>query len=490
MTKTPEPTLASAIHQYDDIADVVIIGFGIAGACAALEARRENADVLVLERASGGGGASALSAGIFYFGGGTSVQHAVGIEDSPDEMYKFLMASTGAPDAKLVRRYCDESVAHFDWLEAQGIPFKRSYYKDKSVVAPTDDCLASTGNEKVWPYADIAKPAPRGHKVAQEGNGGGALAMNALVAKCESEGVRISNDTRVTTLIRDEASRIVGVTAKRDGNQITIRARRGVILAAGGFGMNKAYVETWCPDFPSTGVEPIGIPNNDGSALDLALSMGAATQAMSGTIATASFYPPAKLIKGILINQRGERFVAEDAYHGRTAEFIAEQPGGIAYLILDSETFDYPENARAAHRLVDGFESVQEMEAALELPEGSLVSTLQMYNASAKDGQDSLYHKHADWVQPLVHAPFAAFEVGYNNSLYHFLTLGGIQTNAEAEVLDAQGQVIPGFYAAGACASSIPQDGKGYASGLSLGPGSYFGRVAGKNAARSIDNES
>jgi len=55
-------------------------------------------------------------------------------------------------------------------------------------------------------------------------------------------------------------------------------------------------------------------------------------------------------------------------------------------------------------------------------------------------------------------------------------------------VLDTQGQVIPGFYAAGACASSIPQDGKGYASGLSLGPGSYFGRVAGKNAARSLKN--
>ena len=67
MTKTPEPTLASAIHQYDDIADVVIIGFGIAGACGALEARRENADVLVLERASGGGGASALSAHFLHW---------------------------------------------------------------------------------------------------------------------------------------------------------------------------------------------------------------------------------------------------------------------------------------------------------------------------------------------------------------------------------------------------------------------------------------
>ncbi len=253
--------------------------------------------------------------------------------------------------------------------------------------------------------------------------------------------------------------------------------------------MNAQYMKTWIPDFPATGVAPICIPNNDGSALELGLSAGAAVQAMSGTIVTASFYPPAQLIKGILVNTLGERFVAEDSYHGRTAEFIAEQPDHKAWLILDAGTFAYPENTRAGHRLVDGFETIGDMEAGLDLPQGSLQRTMAVYNKAAATGQDPLWHKHPDWVEPLDRAPFAAFEVGYDNSLYHFLTLGGIRTNSEAEVVDPSGRVIPGFFAAGACVSSIPQNGKGYASGLSLGPGSYFGRVAGANAAKVTLNE-
>jgi succinate dehydrogenase/fumarate reductase flavoprotein subunit len=308
--------------------------------------------------------------------------------------------------------------------------------------------------------------------------------MNALIERCLEAGVRVEVDSRVTALVRDSAGRIVGVQVKQVDGQKCFRARRGVVLAAGGFGMNAGYMKAWVPDFPETGVAPIGIPNNDGSALELGLSAGAALQAMSGTIATASFYPPAKLIKGILVNTLGERFVAEDSYHGRTAEFIAEQPDHRGWLILDAETFAYPENARAGHRLVDGFETIAAMEAGLGLPEGSLQGTMAVYNKAAATGQDPLWHKHPDWVEPLDRPPFAAFEVGYDTALFHYLTLGGIRTNSEAEVIDTAGRVIPGFYAAGACVSSIPQNGKGYASGLSLGPGSYFGRVAGGNAAK------
>jgi len=489
MAKIAELLQAEHVPKWHLTADVVIIGFGIAGACAALEARRAGADVLVIERASGGGGASSLSAGIFYLGGGTSVQKAVGYDDTPDDMFKFLMASTGAPDATMVRRFCDAAATHFDWLEAQGVPFERTYHKDKSVVAPTSECLATTGNEKVWPYYTFANPVPRGHKVAKTGDGGGAIAMNALIGQCVKEGVRIEVDSRVNALVRDAAGRICGARVRQTGGELLCCARRGVVLAAGGFGMNADYMKEWVPDFPTVGVAPIGIPNNDGSALELGLSAGAAVQAMAGTIATASFYPPAKLIKGILVNTLGERFVAEDSYHGRTAEFIAEQPGHRAWLILDAETFDYPENTRAAHRLVDGFETIVDMEAGLGLPAGSLQKTMSVYNKAAATGQDPLWHKHQDWVEPLNRPPFAAFEVGYDNSLYHFLTLGGIRTNAEAEVIDTAGKIIPGFFAAGACVSSIPQNGKGYASGLSLGPGSYFGRIAGFNAAKATLND-
>ena len=123
MSQPPEIIRASHIERWSDTADVIVVGMGIAGACAALEARRAGADVLVIERASGGGGASALSSGIFYLGGGTAVQQAAGYADTPQAMYDFLMASGISPDAEIVRTFCDGCVAHFDWLEAQGVPF-------------------------------------------------------------------------------------------------------------------------------------------------------------------------------------------------------------------------------------------------------------------------------------------------------------------------------------------------------------------------------
>ena len=121
MSHPPEIIRASSIEGWSDTADVIVVGMGIAGACAALEARRAGADVLVIERAGDGGGASALSSGIFYLGGGTAVQKAADYEDTPEAMYDFLMANGISPDAEIVRAFCDNCVAHFDWLEAQGV---------------------------------------------------------------------------------------------------------------------------------------------------------------------------------------------------------------------------------------------------------------------------------------------------------------------------------------------------------------------------------
>jgi len=121
--KASEVQPASGIERFDLDADVVVVGLGCAGACAAIEASDAGAEVIVLERASGGGGTTAQSGGILYLGGGTPVQKACGFEDSADEMYVFLMAACGpAADAEKVRLFCDESVDHFHWLEGLGVP--------------------------------------------------------------------------------------------------------------------------------------------------------------------------------------------------------------------------------------------------------------------------------------------------------------------------------------------------------------------------------
>ena len=137
------------------------------------------------------------------------------------------------------------------------------------------------------------------------------------------------------------------------------------------------------------------------------------------------------------------------------------------------------------------FVNVGELEAGLHLPPGALVSTVEHYNAAALAGHDPDFMKHPDWLKPLDRGPYAAFDISFNRSIYLFMTLGGLKVNADAQVLGMSGQPIDGLYAAGACVAHIPRSGKSYASGMRLGPGSYFGRVAGRHlmSTESLPND-
>lgn len=453
----------------------------MAGTCAALEAHRAGADVLVIERASGGGGASATSEGIFYLGGGTALQTDCGYVDDPDEMFKFMRASTSTPDDVRLRAFCDGSVEHFAWLEAEGVPFQRRSFKGKAVSLRSGEGLLTTGNEKIWPYFEQANPVPRGHQTeASPERGGGAAAMAALLARFAEENLPALYDTRVTGLVVDDDGRVAGVRARALGQELLIEARQGVILAAGSFNLNEEMTRTHLPIVSRHG-RPLGIPTNDGAGIQLGETVGAVTEGMDGVIATASIYPPADLIKGIVINKEGRRFVAEDVYHGRLAYFIERQPDSAAYLIVDSEIFAYP--AQGTHKLIDGWETIQEMELGLGVPQGSLVATLDEYNRDAAAGDDTQFHKRPEWLKPLTAGPYAAFDLSFSSSTYAYISLGGLRTNVEGQALDGAGAPIPGLYAVGACAAHFPMNGGEYASGMSLGPGSYFGRRAGRHAA-------
>ena len=174
-TREAGPPVRSAgeIARWDDEADVVIAGLGCAGACAALEARAAGADVLVLERAALGGGTSALSGGLVYLGGGTPVQKQTGFEDSPEQMFAYLMAACGpGVDEAKIRLFCERSVEHFHWLVARGVPFKASFHPESGTEPPTDDGLIFSGSEAAHPFAALARPAPRGHHPQKEGRGG------------------------------------------------------------------------------------------------------------------------------------------------------------------------------------------------------------------------------------------------------------------------------------------------------------------------------
>ncbi|MBB3039169.1 FAD-binding protein [Hoyosella altamirensis] len=481
-TDIPDLMSTTDVPEWGDAADVIVVGFGVAGACAAIAAAETGADVLLVERATASGGTTALCAGQIYLGGGTPVQEATGIIDDVAEMIRYIEAVTPEPDSEKIRLYCEGSVAHFSWLESLGVPFERSFYAGKAVYQPGTEGLMWTGNELTWPFREQAKPAPRGHKVAAPGETGGAELMRILTKHIESLPIRVQYETTVRNLVADEDGHVAGVHVRRLSDGPAFLRAGSVVLAAGGFVVNTEMIAAYTPRLAS-GFMPLGTPGDDGLGIRLGQSAGGVPIHMEGAFMTAAFYPPPQMLNGIIVNEAGHRFVAEDSYHGRTAGAVLAQPNARAYLILDAETTAWPEIPLAP--FIDGWESIDEMELALGIPPGNLATTLDDYNASAAKGDDPDFHKHPDWLKPLDAGPWAAFDLSLGKASYVGFTLGGLRTSPDGEVLTAGGPV-PGLYAAGACASNIAQDCSGYASGTCVGEGSFFGRRAGRHAAASV----
>jgi succinate dehydrogenase/fumarate reductase flavoprotein subunit len=475
-----QPVRLGTIEAWDDEADVLVVGYGGAGACAAIESARSSAETLVLERASGGGGTTAMAGGYLYLGGGTRVQRACGFEDSPENFLRYLDASADDPDPEKFRQYAEESVAHFEWLESLGVPFKDSIWAGRTNQTQTDDCLLWSGNEKVWPFNEIAQPMPRGHKVAAEGDAGPLLFARLHEAAMKA-GARIEYDTRVLTLVLDDDGSVVGLIARQAGQNRAIRARRGVVLCAGGYAMNEAMFKRHIPRL-SGRVIPIGNPYDDGEGLRMGLGARGAGVHLSDYHITLPFYPPSDLTFGIFVNGQGQRFVAEDSYHGRIAEIASRQQAGTVYLIVDEPSYGLPE--------LDGFElaavgeTIAELESALALPRDSLVQSVEFYNRHAAHGEDPLLRKQSAWLRPIQDAPFAAIECSFGKAPYMAFSLGGLWTRASGEVLSEDGQVIEGLYAAGRNSCGIARSAEGYASGTCIGDATFFGRRAGAAAAR------
>jgi succinate dehydrogenase/fumarate reductase flavoprotein subunit len=491
-TDIPTTFSADDLSSWSDDVDVVVIGFGIGGGCAAVSAAAAGARVLVLERAAAAGGTTSLAGGHFYLGGGTAVQQATGHPDSAEEMYKYLVAVSRQPDHEKIRAYCDGSVEHFNWLEDLGFQFERSYVAGKVVVPAGTEGLSYTGNEKVWPFCEKATPAPRGHSVPVPGElGGAAMVIDLLVKRADDLGVQIRYETGATNLVLDADGAVVGVAWKHFAETGAVRAK-SVIIAAGGFAMNPEMVAEHTPALGQPRrtkhhglVAPyiLGNPNDDGLGLRMGVSAGGVAENMNEKFITAAAYPPEILLTGVIVNKEGKRFVAEDSYHSRTSAFVLEQPEQTAYLIVDEAHTEMP--AMPLIRFLDGYETIAELETALDIPAGNVAATLDRYNEFAAKGQDPDFHKQPEYLAPQNNGPWAVFDLSLGRAMYSGFTMGGLAVTVDGQVLREDGTTIAGLYAVGACASNIAQDGKGYASGTQLGEGSFFGRRAGTHAAAS-----
>ena len=464
--------------------DVAVVGFGGAGGCAAIEAADRGAQVTIFEVASASGGSTALSSAEIYMGGGgTRVQRACGYDDTTEALFEYLKLCQGEiGDEEKIRLYAEGSSEHFEWIVGLGVPYKDSEHKEKAIVALTDDCLLYTGNEKAWPFRNVAPPCPRGHNLEVEGDNGGPLFMDIVTRQVESHGVQIEYNARGLRLISDEAGAIHGLVVRIDNEERNIRARRGVILCSGGFAMNSEMWRHYSPEVAKR-AHPIGNPFDDGAGIRMGQGAGGATLHMNQSFVTIPFYPPATHTFGILVNSQGQRFINEDVYHARIAinNLRQLQTGDKVYLIIGEKHWKQPN--MLGGEVVTAGDSIEEIAEEIGLPVDNLAHTFHHYNEHAARGEDPLFHKQSDWLEPIEPVIAAVDITPGEHGLYVGFTLGGLETRPTGEVLTMDGDVIPGLYAAGRATCGMPRTAEGYGSGMSVGDVTFFGRQAGRQAA-------
>jgi len=370
------------------------------------------------------------------------------------------------------------------------VPYRRAAILDRVVVPQTDESLLFTGNERAWPFTGVAEPVPRGHVPSKEGDEGGRIFMRALMSAVEAEGVRVQADARALALLQDDAGRVRGVVARIDGRECLIEATRGVILTAGGFVMNRQVLRQHCAHTLAFG-EPYGNPWDMGDGIQMGVAAGGNAINMDQCFVSLAFYPPAKLTYGILVNNAGQRYINEDAYLARLGHYSGLQDKAQVYLLVQSEDFALPFYLDPPPPLAATGETIEEVEREAGLPEGALQATVAHYNRYAAAGENPLFHKASGWLKPLTGPPYALIslrpgDVNYPLGGDHgwlIFTLGGPDTAITGEVLTASGANIPGLYAAGRTTAGLPRTAKGYASGMSVGDATFFGRLAGRQAA-------
>ncbi|MBV8124870.1 MAG: FAD-binding protein, partial [Paucibacter sp.] len=442
-------------------------------------------------------------------------------------------------DATL-QRFCDESAAHLQWLEAQGARFASTMPAYKTSY-PTDGYyLYYSGSEAVPAFqTGAAKAAPRGHRVVAKGQSGAAF-FAALRASTLKNGARTLTQSSVRRLVRDKRSgRILGAEVWRlpAGHEKTqrhaqldaqiakwrlyqpgrahkarceqariekgwaqpqfVRARRAVVLSTGGFIFNPDLVHRHAPRYDK-GL-PIGSAGCDGSGLRLGQSVGGVAQGLGNVSGWRFITPPSVWCKGLVVNAFGERFCNEQVYGARLGHEMMEHQGGKAWLVLDRQltwqalrqclfgrlwAFQSLPALATMLKVARKAKSLERLALQMGVAAATLKSQVEQANAAARGECEDAFGKSADMRHAFGKGPYLAIDISIGQKLFPLatLTLGGLRVNElTGHVLDAQGRDIPGLFAAGRTAIGLASS--HYVSGLSLADCVFSGRRAGRVAA-------
>lgn len=525
-------------EAWDATADVVVVGFGAAGACAALEARAAGADVLAVDRFSGGG-ASVLSGGVVYAGGGTSIQRAAGVDDTAEAMYEYLRLEVGdAVSEETLRRFCKGSPDMIEWLAARGVPFEPALCPYKTSYPSNQHYLYYSGSEAAGGFRDAAAPAARGHRAKGAGTSGKQL-FGPLAAAAREAGVTVRRQTTVRGVVRAGDGRVVGVECaslagapawvrrwhavlagysakpglyvpalrkvlqrgvdaleRRYARPLRIAARSGVVLAAGGFVANRAMLREHAPAYRA-GLA-LGTAGDDGAGIRMGVEVGAATAKLDRVSAWRFISPPSAFLGSMLVSETGERIVDESRYGAALGHAMVTEHDGKGWLLVDARLVKeargqlrgqtvWFQRLQTEYLLRRGRYSGATPEQAAEragVDPAGLRTTLDAHNVAARGGDADPAGKPGEFVRVLDTPPYSLLDISVKPSVAYpcpMLTLGGLTVDERTGVvLGTGGEPVPGLYAAGRSAVGLCSN--SYVSGLSLADCVFSGRRAGEAA--------
>lgn len=469
LKKVPAKTVTKTGETIEKETDVVVIGAGGAGLAAAVSAHQNGAEVIVLEKMPKVGGNTIIS-GAAYNAVDPKRQQLQGIEDSVDKHFQQTYEGgdkLGKPE--LIRILVENAYPALEWLESMGMEF-------------TDEVFTVLGG--LW---------PRAHKPVEPlGTGYIKTYMNYID---NNSGIEVLLNTRATELIK-ENDRVVGVKAETPEGNLIVRARNGVVLATGGFSANVEMREEYNKIWPSLkNLKTTNHPGATGDGIAMAKAVGAnlidmeqiqllpmgdpETGSLSGNIEQA-------VENRIFVNKQGKRFVDEGARRDVMTQALFEQEDAFMWVILDSKNYPTGDVKNNFNETIDELvaagraykaDTLEDLAKQIGVDPDNLVEAVNKFNEAVETGgPDEFGRTLFQW--KIDTPPFYA---GARVPTVHH-TMGGVEINEKAQVLDVNGNVIPGLYAAGEVTGGI--HGSNRLGGNALADITVFGRIAGENAAK------
>ncbi|MDO4670829.1 MAG: flavocytochrome c [Aerococcus sp.] len=439
--------------------DVVIVGGGSAGLNAALVVKDAGYMPIVVEKMPKIGGNS-LKSSSGMNASETIFQQQQGIVDSNQAFYEeTLQGGHGSNDVELLEYFVTHSAQAIEWLKRQGM---------------TLDNLTLLGGM-------TTKRTHRPH----DGSAIGGYLMHRLYERAVENKIPIWTNARVSELLVDERGAIRGVNVieKDQVAPKTVEAPT-VILASGGFGANREWIGRYRPeikDYVTT-----NSPGNVGDGIRLAEHIGAATVDMAEIQVHPTVHQESRILigeavrgeGGILVNQWGERFVNELTTRDVVSQAIVKQPNQRAYLVFDATVVKKAPalNFYLARHLAWQADQIEEVAKMADVPIQPLLKTIEQWNRAVLAGKDEDFERLIQDAMPLMTAPFGIIPIAPG---IHF-TMGGIKTNAQAQVLTTAGQPIAGLFAAGEVVGGL--HGKNRLGGNAIAETVVFGTRAGQSA--------